>query len=34
MIIFGTSKRFFIETFWFQEKRRQEIYTVEFVETK
>ena len=27
MIIFGTSKQFFVKTFWFQKKRTPETYT-------
>ena len=34
MTIFGTSKQLFAKTVQFQEKRRPEMYTVEFVETK
>ena len=34
MLIFGTSKLLFTKTFYFQEKRRPETWTVEFVETK
>ena len=34
LMIFITSRQLFVITFWFQEKRRPEMCTVEFVETK
>ena len=34
LMIFGTSKRLFVNTYWFHEKRRPETCTVEFVESR